>query len=75
MGIGHVKVVPQPVGALLVKHSDTLGSPVNPPPKSLVPPLQFQNGGGVRALGVDQKLLVKGQAVVAAGKSEKRPPV
>lgn len=74
VGVGHVKVVPQPVGTLPVKHGDALGSPVDPPPKPLVPPLHLQNGGGVWPLGVDQKLLVKGQTVIAAGGGEKRPP-
>ena len=75
VSIGHVKVVAKPVWMLPVKHSDAFSASVDPPSEPLVPPIQFQNGGGVRPLGVDQKLLVKGQAVVAAGKSEKRPPV
>ena len=59
VGIGHVKVVPQPVGALPVKHGDTLGSPVDPPPKPLVPSLDLQDGGGVWALGVDKQLFME----------------
>ena len=41
VGVGHVKVVAKPVGTLPVKHGDAPGTPVDPPPKPLVPPLDL----------------------------------
>ena len=69
MGVGNVKVVfqPGPVCMPAVKHSNAIRTPVHPAPKPFIPSLDLQDGGGVRALGVNQKLLVKRQAVVAAG--------
>ncbi|MFR0839610.1 MAG: hypothetical protein ACLSW8_10890 [Acutalibacteraceae bacterium] len=52
---------------LAVKNSNAIRAPVYPAPKPFIPSLDLQDGGGVRALGVNQKLLVKRQAVVAAG--------
>ncbi|MCQ4953068.1 hypothetical protein NE453_10255 [Holdemania filiformis] len=68
MGVGNVKVVFQtgPFG-FPVKNGNAVRTPVYPAPKPFVPSLDFQDGGSVRALGVDQKLFVKGKPVVAAG--------
>ena len=49
-----------------VKDSDAGRTAVYPAPKLPVPSLNFQNGGGVRALGIHQKLFVKGQSIIVA---------
>ena len=55
MGIGNVKVVFQPGPAIVfpVKNGNAVCAPVYPAPKLPVPSLDLQDGGGVRALGVD----------------------
>ena len=67
-GIGEVKVVFQVDSvALLVKDSDSLTARFHPPPKAPVPALRGQHRGHIRALGMDQELLIEGQAKVGAG--------
>lgn len=67
-GIGKVKVMFQmEVVALLVKDGDPLAARLHPPPKAPVPALRGQHGGHIRSLGMDQELLIEGQAKVGAG--------
>ena len=67
-GIGKVKVVFQVDSvALLVKDSDSLTTRFHPPPKAPVPALRGEHGGHIRTLGMDQELLIEGQAKVGAG--------
>ncbi|MCM0747132.1 hypothetical protein NB459_17585 [Clostridioides difficile] len=69
MGVGHVKIIPQRVPASFrVKHRNALAVLIYPPLKEPVPCADFGNGGGVWALGVDEKLLVKAALVIAAGR-------
>ena len=60
-GIGHVKDVLQigPAPPVLVNEGDTLGTGLHPAPHGFIPQLHAGAGGGVRALGVDQELVVK----------------
>ncbi|MDB7901596.1 hypothetical protein PND81_09745 [Flavonifractor plautii] len=69
MGVGNVKVIfqPGPARMLAVKNSNAIRAPVYPAPKPFIPSLDLQDGGGVRALGIDKQLLIKGKTVVAAG--------
>ncbi|WP_320074338.1 hypothetical protein [Eubacterium callanderi] len=67
-GIGKVKVMfKMEVVALLVKDGDPLAARLHPPPKAPVPALRGQHGGHIRSLGMDQELLIEGQAKVGAG--------
>ena len=77
MGIGNIKVVFQPGLAIVfpVKNGNAVRAPVYPAPKLPVPSLDLQDGGGVWALGVDKQLFIKWKPVVAAGRSQKRPPL
>ena len=78
VSVGNVKIVFQPCPArgIPVKHGDACGTQIDPAVKSAVPVLHFQNGRGVRALGVYQHLLLEVQLVVpACGAQERRPPV
>ena len=55
VGIGNIKVVFQPRAAcgFTVKHGDARRAPVDPAPKLAIPLVDLQNGGGVRALGIE----------------------
>ena len=55
VGIGNVKIVFQPgfASMLAVKNGNAVCAPVYPAPKLPVPSLDLQDGGGVRALGVN----------------------
>ncbi|WP_339624004.1 hypothetical protein [Eubacterium sp.] len=67
-GIGKVKVVLQvEVVALLVKDRDPFTARLYPPSKATVPALCGEHGGHIGALGIDQELLIEGQAKVGAG--------
>ena len=76
MGIGNVEVVfdsRQPV-AVAVQNGNALGAAIDPPPEPLVPalpPFNGQDGGGIRALGVQKNLFIKGKAKIVAGSSQK----
>ena len=61
-GVRHVKDVFQrgPSPSVLTDERDPLGAGPHPAPHGVVPQLHAGAGGGVRALGVDQKLLVEG---------------
>ncbi|MGM9549934.1 MAG: hypothetical protein ACI3V5_08825 [Faecousia sp.] len=79
MGICNIKVVFDsrlPI-AVAVQHSDTLGAAIDPPPEPLVPalpPFNGQDGGGIRALGIQKNLLFKGKPEVIAGGGQKPRP-
>ena len=77
MGIGNIKVVFQPGLSIVfpVKNGNAVCAPVYPAPKLPVPSLDLQDGGGVWALGVDKQLFIERKPVVAAGRSQKRPPL
>jgi len=57
----HIKDIfqPGPAAAVLVDEGDALGAGFHPPPHGVIPQFHAGAGGGVRALGVDQKLVVK----------------
>lgn len=72
--IRHVEVELQAVLAVITKYGNALGSTIDPAAKLPVPAFHFQNGGCIRALGVDQNLIIKGAFVVIAGRAEKARP-
>ena len=74
MGIGNIKIELQAVLTIITKYGNALGSTVDPAAKLTVPALHLKDRRGVRALGVDQKLLIKGTFVVIAGRAEKARP-
>ena len=61
VGIGNIKIVFQPLFAamLTVKYGNPVCTPVHPASKPLVPSLDLQDGGSVRALGVDKQLFIE----------------
>ena len=77
MGIGNIKVILQPLFSALsvVKYRDTVCAPVHPASELLIPSLDFQDGGSVRALGVNEQLFIKGQPIVAASRGKKMLPL
>ena len=76
MRVGNIKVVDKPLTALvrILKNGNAVRSTVDPTPELLVPVVDLKNSGGVRSLCVNQKLLIKAQAVVVAGRAQKRFP-
>ena len=74
MGIGNIKIELQAVLPVITKYGDALGSTVDPAPKLTVPALHLKDRCGVRALGVDQNLIIEGAFVVIAGGAEKARP-
>ncbi len=74
MGIRHVEVELQTVLPVITKYGNTLGPTIDPAAKLTIPALHLKDRRGVRALGVDQKLLIKGAFVVIAGRAEKARP-
>ena len=76
MGVGNVKIVFQscPAGGIPVKHGDACGTRIDPTVESAVPVRHFQNGRGIRALGVYQYLLLEVQLIVPAGGAQERRP-
>ncbi|OUN31102.1 hypothetical protein B5G33_05950 [Blautia sp. An81] len=69
MGIGNIKIVFQRIPASLrVEYSDALAVLVDPPLKHGIPSLQFCDSSGVRALRINQNLLVKAALIIAAGR-------
>lgn len=61
MGIGNIKIVFQSLFAamLAVKYGNAVCAPVHPASEPLVPSLDLQDGGSVRALGIDKQLFIK----------------
>ena len=74
MGVGNIKIEFQAVLPVIAKYGDALGPTIDPAAKPLVTPFHFKDCGGVRALGVDQNLIIKGAFVVIAGGAEKARP-
>ena len=76
MRVGNIEVVDKPLAALvgILKDGNAVCSTIDPSPKLLVPVVDLKNGGGVRSLCVNQKLFIKAQAVVVAGRAQKRFP-
>ena len=74
MGIGNIKIELQAVLPVIAKYGDALGPAVDPAAKLTVPSLHLKDCGGVRALGIDQNLIIKGAFVVIAGRAEKARP-
>ena len=74
MGIRHVEVELQTVLPVITKYGNTLGPAIHPAAKLTIPALHLKDRRGVRALSVDQKLLIKGTFVVIAGRAEKACP-
>ena len=59
---------------VIAKYGDALGPAIHPAAKLTVPTLHLKDRRSVRALGVDQKLLIEGAFVVIAGGAEKTRP-
>ena len=74
MGVRHIEIELQTVLAVITKYGDALGPAIHPAAKPLVPPFHFKDCGGVRALGVDQNLIIEGAFVIVAGGAEKARP-
>ena len=74
MGIGYIKIELQTVLTVIAENSDTFGPAIHPTAKPIVPPFHFEDCGGVRALGINQNLLVKGAFVVIAGSAQEACP-
>ena len=55
-------------------YGNTLGSAVYPAAKLTIPALHLKDRRGVRALGVDQNLIIEGAFVIVAGRAEKARP-
>ena len=64
----------RPVLPVITKYGNALGSTVDPAAKLTIPALHLKDRRGVRALGVDQKLLIEWAFVVIAGGAEKARP-
>ena len=74
MGIRHVEVELQTVLPVITKYGNALGPAIDPAAKLTSPALHLKDRRGVRALGVDQNLIIKGTFVVIAGRAEKARP-
>ena len=74
MGIRHIEIEFQAVLPVITKYGDALGPTIDPAAKLTVPTLHLKDCRGVRALSVDQKLLIEGAFVVIAGGAEKARP-
>ena len=74
MGIGNIKIELQAVLPVIAKYGDALGPTIDPAAKLTVPALHLKDRRGVRALGIDQNLIIKGTFVVIAGRAEKARP-
>ena len=74
MGIGNIKIELQAVLPVIAKYGNALGPTVDPAAKLTVPALHLKDRRGVRALGVDQNLIIEGAFVIVAGRAEKARP-
>ena len=76
MRVGNIEVVDKPLAALvgILKNGNAVRPTIDPSPELLVPVVDLKNGGGVRSLCVNQKLFIKTQTVVVAGRAQKRFP-
>ena len=77
VGVGNIEIIFKPGTALVlpVKDGDAGSSTVDPAPKLPVPFFNLQHGGGVWALGIDQKLFLERKPIVAAGGGQKLLPL
>jgi len=60
--------------SVIAENRDALCTAIHPAPEPPIPSLHFKNCGGVRALGVDQNLIIEGAFVIVAGRAEKARP-
>ena len=74
MGVGNIKIELQAVLPVITKYGDALGPTIDPAAKLTVPALHLKDRRGVRALGVDQNLIIEGTFVVIAGRAKKARP-
>lgn len=74
MGVRNIKIELQAVLPVIAKYGDALGPTIDPAAKPFVPALHLKDRRGVRALGVDQNLVIKGAFVIVAGRAEKARP-
>lgn len=74
MGVRNIKIELQAVLTIITKYGNALGSTVDPAAKLTIPALHLKDRRGVRALSVDQNLIIKGTFVVIAGRAEKARP-
>lgn len=74
VGIGDVKIVFDSADVSAVKDGDAGGTLIDPTVEPPVPTLDLQQGGGVRPLDIDQKLIREGQTVVPASGTQEVPP-
>ena len=74
MGIRHVEVELQTVLPVITKYGNALGPAIDPAAKLTIPALHLKDRRGVRALGVDQNLIIEGAFVIVAGRAEKARP-
>ena len=76
MRVGNIEVVDKPLAALvgILKDGNAVCATIDPSPELLVPVVDLKDGGGIRSLCVNQKLFVKAQTVVVAGRAQKRFP-
>ena len=74
MGVRNIKIELQAVLTIITKYGNALGSTVDPAAKLTIPALHLKDRRGVRALGVDQNLIIEGAFVVIAGRAEKARP-
>ena len=72
--IRHIEVEFQQVLPIITEHGNAFCTAIDPAAKLSVPTFHFQNGGCVRALGIDQDLFIKRAFVVIAGCTEKACP-
>ena len=74
MGIGNIEVELQAVLPVIAKYGNALGPAIDPAAKLTIPALHLKDRRGVRALGVDQNLIIEGAFVIVAGRAEKARP-
>jgi len=60
--------------SIVTEHGNAFRTAIDPAAKLTVPSLHLKDCGGVRALGIDQDLLIKRAFVVIAGRTEKACP-
>ncbi|MEI3555968.1 hypothetical protein [Butyricicoccus faecihominis] len=72
--IRHIEVEFQQMLSIVTEHGNAFCTAIDPAAKLPVPAFHFQNGSCVRALGIDQDLLIKRAFVVIAGRTEKACP-
>ena len=72
--IRHIEVELQQMLSIVTEHGNAFRTAIDPAAKLTVPSLHLKDCGGVRALGIDQDLLIKRAFVVIAGRTEKACP-